>query len=98
MKKAETGQESYQTIYQRSKYAPIKREIARKKKNNFLSRYPNWEKQKYSLTDEERYILDNYYGLNGQRLFNREIARELNITTQWLYEKRKKIEAKLEKS
>jgi FixJ family two-component response regulator len=98
MKKTETGQESYQTIYQRNKYAPIKREIARKKKKDFLSRYPNWETQKDSLTDEERYILNNYYGLNGRRLLNKDIAEELNITTQWLYERRKKIEAKLDQN
>ena len=98
MKKTETGQETYQTIYQRNKYAPIKREIARKKKKDFLSRYPNWKTQKNSLTDEEVYILSSYYGLDGHRLLNKEIAKELNITTQWLYERRKRIEAKLDQN
>ena len=98
MKKTETGQETYQTIYQRNKYAPVKRGIARKKKKDFLSRYPNWKTQKNSLTDEEIYILSNYYGLDGHRLLNKEIAKELNITTQWLYERRKRIEAKLDQN
>ena len=98
MEKAKTGQETYQTIYQRKKYAPIKKEVARQKKEDFLSRYPDWEQKKNSFTDEELYILNNYYGLDGQRLLNREIAKELNVTTQWLYVKRKRLEARLEQS
>lgn len=96
MKKTRTKQESYQTVYQRRKYAPIKKRLNEEKKESFLARYPDWDKKKSCLTDQEIYIISSYYGLEGQRVFNRKIAKELNISTQWLYEKRKKIEAKLD--
>jgi hypothetical protein len=96
MQKTKTGQESYQTIYQRNKYAPIKKRFSQQKRESFLERYPDWEKKKSRLTDEEIYIISSYYGLYGQRLFNRKIAKELNISTQWLYTRRKRIEAKLD--
>jgi hypothetical protein len=89
-------QESYQTVYQRTKYAPIKNKLCQQKRESFFARHPDWEKKKSRLTDEEIYIISSYYGLDGHRVFNRKIADELNISTQWLYEKRKKIEAKLD--
>lgn len=98
MKKTSTGQETYQAIYQRKKYAPIKKEVAKKKKEDFFARYPNWEQKKISLTEEEIYIVSSYYGLDKPRLSNREVAKQLNITTQWLYVRRKKIEARLEQN
>jgi hypothetical protein len=87
--------ETYQTVYQRRKYAPVKKENAKKRRENFLALYPDWELRKTRLSDEELFIVNSYYGLEGQKLFNREIAKKLGITTQWLYVRRKKIEAKL---
>jgi transcriptional regulator with PAS, ATPase and Fis domain len=96
MKKTRRQLETYQAVYQRNKYAPVKKKLCEEKKESFLARYPDWEKKKSRLTNEEIYIISSYYGLNGHREFNRKIAKELNISTQWLYEKRKKIEAKLD--
>jgi hypothetical protein len=93
MKKTE--EESYQTKYQRKKYAPTKERIAEKRKKEFFARYPNWKTQKKDLTDKEIFIISSYYGLEAPKLLNKEIAKELNITTQWLHTQRKRIEAKL---
>lgn len=95
LKQGIKSEETYQTIYQRNKYAPVKKEMARKRRESFLALHPNWEQQKKMLSDEEIFIINSHYALEGQRLFDSEIAKRLNITTQWLYVKRKRIEAKL---
>jgi DNA-binding MarR family transcriptional regulator len=95
MERALINGETYQTVYQRKKYAPIKKEFAKKRKEDFFLRYPSWDRQKNNLTDEEIYILNNYYGLEGQRLYVKAIASSLGITPQWLHIRIKKIEAKL---
>ena len=95
MKQSIKGEETYQTIYQRNKYAPVKKEMARKRRESFLASHPKWEKEKEMLSDEELFIINSHYALEGQRFFDSEIAKKLGITTQWLYVKRKRIEAKL---
>jgi DNA-binding MarR family transcriptional regulator len=95
MKRALVNGETYQTVYQRKKYAPIKKEVAKKRKDDFFLRHPNWDKQKNNLTDEEIYILSNYYGLEGPRLYVKTIASSLGVTPQWLHVRIKRIEATL---